>query len=145
MPMTVTETTGNNVYASPFIGPVDHPVHAKIDVSALLIDGANGAQVDAKGYLKPGTPFKLVGVDAVPLDGTAGEYVYGCVIEATQIVPVAPTNATLGAVTADPFVALNTQGLINRDILEDNLGRALSAAEIAAFAAAGSRLTLTVT
>lgn len=147
MPMSVTETTGANVYASPFIGPVNHPVHAKVDISALLIDGASGAQVDAKGYLKPGTPFKLVSGAAVPLDATSGEYVYGCVIEATDLglATVPPTNTSLAAVTADPFVALNTQGLVNRDILEDNLGRALSAAEIAAFAAAGSQLKLTTT
>jgi len=145
MPISVTETTGNSVYASPFIGPVNHPVHAKIDVSALLIDGAQGSQVDAKGYLKPGTPFKLTAGVAVPLAGTAGEYVYGVVIEATKVVAEAPTNATLGADASDPFVALNTQGLVNRDIVEDNLGRALSASEIAAFAAAGSQLTLTTT
>jgi hypothetical protein len=143
MPISVTETTGADVYANVFIGPVDHPVHAKIDVSALLIDGAQGSQVDAKGYLKPGTPFKLVAGVAVPLAGTAGEYVYGVVIEATKIVPENPTNASLSAVTSDPFVALATHGLINRDILEDNLGRVLHANEVAAFAAAGSHLALT--
>jgi hypothetical protein len=147
MPITVTSTDGNAVYASPFIGPIDHTVHAKVDVSTLLIDGAYGAQVDLKGYLKPGTPFKLVSGAAVPLDGTADEFVHGCVVEATQIVPSSPTvtNAILAAVTIDPFIALATHGVINRDILEDNLGRALHANEVAAFAAAGSHIVLTTT
>jgi hypothetical protein len=145
MPMTVTETTGAAVYASPFIGPVDHTVHAQIDVSALLIDGTAGAQVDAYGYLKPGAMFKLSSGVAVPLDGTSGEYVYGVVVEATKIVPDAPTNTTLGAVTANPYVALETHALLNRDIVEDNLGRALHADEVAACAAAGSHVVLTVT
>jgi hypothetical protein len=147
MPITVTETSGNDVYASPFIGPVNHPVQLPVDVSTLLIDGALGAQVDTKGYLKPGTPFKLSSGKLVPLDATAAEYVYGVVIEATKIVSstVPVTNAILAAITADPIVAVATHGLLNRDIVEDNLGRALGADELAAFAAAGSQLNLTTT
>lgn len=142
MPISVTETAGNDVYASPFIGPIDHVVHLKVDVSTLLIDGAQGAQVDAKGYLKPGVPFKLSSGVGVP---PTGGYVYGCVVEATKIVAENPTNVSLAADTSDPFVACVTHGLVNRDILEDNLGRALHADEVAAFAAAGSHLALTVT
>ncbi len=108
--------------------------HVKIDVSGLTVD-----EVDAAGYLKPGVPFSKTGVLV-----TAG-FVYGVTIEPIKITTPNPTNATLAAITADPFVACGVMGLVNRDIVEDNLGRALTAAEIAGFDAAGSKLHLTRT
>lgn len=145
MPMTVTESAGTTAYASPFMGPIDHPVHVKVDVSTLLIDGVLGAQVDSNGYIKPGTLLKLVANVGVPLAGTAAEFVYAAVIEATKIVAVNPTNTSLGADTSDPFVACTTRGVINRDVWEDNMGRAMHANEVTALAAAGSHFSLTVT
>lgn len=142
MPITVTETTGADVYASPFIGPVDNVIHMKIDVSSLLVDGAQGAQVDAKGYLKPGVLLAETGGVGVP---PTGSFVKGVVIEATKLVAANPTNATLGADTSDPFIAVATSGVLNRDIIEDNLGRALHADELAALVAAGSNFTITTT
>ncbi len=101
-----------------------------IDVSTL---SAN--EVDSKGYLKPGVPVNKTG-DLV----TAG-FVYGVTIEATKI---AEDNTDL-ANTPDTFVAVSTSGLVNRDLVEDILGRPLSAAEIAGFDAAGCKLGLTTT
>ena len=134
MPLSVTETAGNNVYGNPFLGPVDHTVQIPIDISDLTV-----AEVDANGYLKPGVPFNRTG-DTV----TAGE-VYGVTVEATKIVAAGPTDVSLAANTGTATVALATIAQIQRDIAEDNLGRAYTAAEIAGFAAAGSRLTLTNT
>jgi hypothetical protein len=126
----ITKKAGGTSYANPFIGPVQHPANVLIDVSTL---SAN--EVDAKGYLKPGVPVNKTG-DLV----TAG-FVFGVTIEATKI---AEDNTDL-ANTPDTFVAVETSGLVNRDIVEDILGRALTAAEIAGFDAAGSKLALTTT
>lgn len=132
MPITIKKTTGGEDHANPFVGPVNHPATQRIDVSALTTD-----EVDQNGYLKPGVPFKSGGV---LLDGTVGEFVWGCVIEATK---VADSNAAADlAAATDIDVALAVIGVVNRDIVEDNLGRALTANEIAGFGAAGSLLRL---
>lgn len=134
MPLSITTVAGGTGYGNVFVGPVDTVDHVKVDVSGLTTD-----EVDQYGYLKPGVPLSKTGTLV-----TSG-FVYGVTIEATKIVPNDPTNTTLGAVTADPFVAVCVVGLVNRDILEDNLGRALTSAEIAGFDAAGSKLALTST
>lgn len=132
MPMSVKKTAGGDAYASPFVGPMNHPGTVRLDVSALSTD-----EVDAKGYLKPGVPLKSGGV---LLDGTVGEYVWGVNIEATK---VAESNAAGDlAAAVDRDVTLGLIGVVNRDIIEDNLGRALTANEIAGFAAAGSLIRL---
>ena len=46
---------------------------------------------------------------------------------------------------ADPFIVIKTIGLVNRDVIEDNLESALSANEIAALNGAPSRIVLTLT
>jgi hypothetical protein len=130
MPIFITEVAGGASYASPFVGPVDHPAHVKLDISGMTDD-----EIDANGYIKPGVPLRESGV----LIGS-GNPVFGVVIEATK---VAADNAsgTLAAAT-DVFVAVATIGQVNQDIIEDNLGRALTADEIAGFNLAGSKLTL---
>jgi hypothetical protein len=60
-----------------------------------------------------------------------------------KIVDENPTNTTLGNDTSDPFIAVAVEGVINRDIAEDNLGRAFTAAELVAFG--HSKFTLTAT
>lgn len=126
----ITKKAGGTSYGNPFISPVNHPANVLIDVSTLTTD-----EVDSKGYLKPGVPVNKTG-DLV----TAG-FVYGVTIEATRI---AEDNTDL-ANAPDVFVAVATIAQVNRDIVEDNLGRALTAAEIAGFDAAGSKLSLTTT
>jgi hypothetical protein len=70
-------------------------------------------------------------------------YVYGVSMEPVKVA-TGNTSALLNAAT-DIDVALARFGIVNRDIAEDNLGRAYTANEIAAFAAAGSGLALTTT
>lgn len=135
MPMSsVVLREGGEHYANPFVGPINHPDHVKLDVSTLTT-----AEVDAYGYLKPGVPLTAAGALV-----TAG-FVHGVTIEAVRIVSANPTNGTLAADTSDPLIAVARNGLINRDIAEDNLGRAYTAAELAGFVAAGSNFSLTTT
>ena len=135
MPMLITKTAGGTGYGNVFIGGVNHPAQIKVDVSGLTTD-----EVDQFGYLKPGVPLTKTGVLV-----TTGLFVYGVTIEAQKIVPDNPTNTTLAAVTADPIITVNTVGHVSRDVLEDNLGRALTADEIAGFDLAGSKIALSAT
>ena len=143
MPMqTRTLSDGGVGYGNPFLGPVDHTEQITVDLSDLTYADASGGEVDAKGYLIPGTPLKS---DGTLLDGTVGEAVYGVVVEAVNVgVAVVAADTDLDALT-DIQVAVARIGVVQRDIVEDNLGRVLSANEIAGFAAAGSLLTLTQT
>lgn len=136
MPLGIETVAGGRVYSNPFIGGVDHPAQIKVDVSGLTTD-----EVDQYGYLKPGVPLAKTGI----LVGASPAFVYGVTFEAQKIVPNNPTNETLAAVTADPIITVNTVGHINRDVLEDNLGRALTADEIAGFDRAGSKIALSAT
>jgi|SRR5690606_25000916 len=131
MPMRVRDVApAGEVHANPFVGPIDHPATVRVDVSALT-----AAEVDKYGYLKPGVPLTRAG----ELPGADPEFVYGCVIESTR---VHTDNTTLASVTADVDVAVATICQVNRAILEDNLGRALTADELAAFDRAGSKCVL---
>lgn len=135
MPMSSTVLReGGETYANPFVGPIDHPDHVKLDVSGLTT-----AEVDEYGYLKPGVPLTAAGILV------AAGFVWGVTIEAVKIVAANPTNVSLAADTSDPLVAVARKGMINRDIAEDNLGRAYTAAELAGFVAAGSQFSLTTT
>lgn len=136
MPLEITNTAGGSTGANPFIGGVDHPAQIKVDVSGLTTD-----EVDQFGYLKPGVPLAKTGI----LVGGSPAFVYGVTFEAQKIVPASPTNDTLAAVTADPIITVNTVGHVNRDVIEDNLGRALTSNEIAGFDAAGSKIALSAT
>lgn len=129
-PITVSEETGGQNYMNPFVGPVEYTHPVLVDLSDLSTD-----EVDDDGVLKPGVPLKEDGTLA---DGTAGEHIFGCVAEATS---VADDNANL-ATDPDVEVAVATIGQVNRDALEDNLGRALTANEVAAFGAAGCHVVL---
>ena len=131
MPASITSTTGGLTHGNPFVGPVNHTRQIKPDISALTT-----AEIDENGYLKPGVPFTAAGL----LPG-AGTVVFGVTVEATK---VAASNAAaaIAAVTTDPFVTVATLCQVSQDIIEDNLGRALTADELAAFAAAGSLVSL---
>lgn len=136
MPLEITKTAGGIAVGNPFVGAAEQPDHVKVDVSGLTIN-----EVDTNGYLKPGVPLAKTGI----LVGASPAFVYGVTKEAQKIVPANPTNATLAAVTADPLITVFTLGLVNRDIIEDNLGRALTADEVAGFDRAGSKIALTTT
>lgn len=136
MPLAIENTAGGRTLANPFIGGVDHPAQITVDVSGLTTK-----EVDTFGYLKPGVPLTKAGI----LVGASPAFVYGVTFEAQKIVPDNPTNDTLAAVTADPIITVNTVGHVNRDVIEDNLDRALTANEIAGFDAAGSKVALSAT
>lgn len=137
MPISGDKIAGAPNYADPFLGPVDHTAHLKIDVSQLTT-----AEVDARGCLKPNVPFLRSGGRPV---GAAGEAVYGVSLAPVKLAGVGPnpTNASLAATTQDQFVAVATIAQLQRHIARDNLGRDFSASEITAFGAAGCHISLT--
>jgi hypothetical protein len=124
-------STGDMAYPNVFVGPVDHPAPVEVDPANLNTD-----YVDARGYLKPGMPLRIDGTRIT----AAGQAVFGCNIEALK---VAASNSVDDLAAADPVkVPVATIAQVNADLLEDVLGRALSADERAAFGAAGSRIVL---
>lgn len=133
MPIRVTTTAGGTNYANPLVGPADHVAHVKLDISGMTTD-----EVDTDGYLKPGVLLTKAGI----LVGVAPAFPFGVVFEAIK---VASGNTALAGDTSDPLVAVCTHGIINRDLAEDNLGRAYNANEIASCDLAGSHLVLTTT
>ena len=49
MPLSVTNTVAGTIHPSPFLGPIDHAVPVRVDVSELSTN-----EVDTHGFLKPG-------------------------------------------------------------------------------------------
>jgi hypothetical protein len=107
-----TATAGGQGYVDIRVGD-GHGIHeGLIDVSTL------GAADDAEGYLPPGLPLTAAG-DPVG----SGESAYGV---------IGPEPVKMGA--ADHFGNMIMTGILNRDAIEDNLGRVLSADELAGIA-----------
>jgi hypothetical protein len=79
-------------------------------------------------------------------DVSAAQYAYGCVIEPTKVpgTTVVDADTDLDSLTDFP-VAVARGGLLNRDMIEDNLGRALTVFELAAIAHPECNLRLTAT
>src|SRR4029079_9944039 len=137
MPLTVTTTTGQSGYGHQFVGHVCGLQQVVVDISELTTK-----EVDADGFLVPGVPFKKDGTLA---DGTGGEFIYAVNPEPIKIVDYVPTDVLLAADVATIPVGMGTIGEINRDVAEDNMGRAYTANELAAFNAAGSMIHVTNT
>lgn len=131
MPIRISNTAGGQAYADPFTSENDDAGHVKLDVSVLTTD-----EVDAYGYLKPGVPLKSDGT----LVSGAGQTVY---LVTTEPIQIAEDNSALAGDTSDPLIGGRMSGTINRDIAEDNLGRAYSANELAALALGGFKVTTT--
>ena len=131
--LSVVKTLGGIAYAAVIVGAALGITHLKLDVSTLSVN-----EVDADGYLKPGVPLQKDGT----LVSAAGQSVYGITIAPIKI---RQDNTALAADTSDPVIAISTIALVNLDIVEDNLGRPLSANELAAFNGAGCRIQLTTT
>lgn len=119
MPISFTTTSGGTAYADIRVGHVDQH-QCLIDVSAL-----SGA-VDADGYLPPG----------LPLDATGGPV--GTSEDAFAIVGPAPVKL----LAADHFGNAIMGGVLNKDMIEDNLGRALTADELAGIASGMPQIKL---
>lgn len=137
MPITIESVASEaNTFGHPFVGPgAEYTDVVQVDISDLTLN-----EVTVDGYLKPGVPLSKAG-DLVG----AGVPVYGVTLESIKIVTYTVTTALLTADTGTVPVAVGTVGVVNRDIIEDNLGRALTADEIAGFALAGSHIHLTRT
>lgn len=139
MPLQVSKSTGTTTYGHPFVGKVLGLQQVVVDISELTTD-----EVDADGWLKPGVAFKKDGTLA---DGTGSEFIYAVNPEPQNIFhsTIPPTNTSLGNDTRTLPLGMGTIGEVNRDIAEDNMGRAYTANELAAFNAAGSMIHLTNT
>jgi hypothetical protein len=130
MPFRVTQDAGAGAsYGNPFVGPIDHTVAIDVDLTAMTT-----GEIDAYGYLKPGIPLLKTGAKV-----TAGA-VFGVTVEAIKVAAdnAGATIAALGTIR----VAVATVGQVNQDVCEDNLERVFTAAEIAGFNLAGSKLVL---
>lgn len=106
MPISIETTAGGTGYADIRVG--------EVQVHQLVLNAANLAgSRDADGYLPVGFPIKA--------DGTA--------VAATQTTYafVGPEAVKLGA--ANSFGNIILAGVLYRDMIEDNLGRALTADE----------------
>lgn len=127
-----TVTAGGQGYQDPFIGrSLDHTLSIATDITALSDD-----EIDSGGYLIPGLPLNADG----ELLG-AGDYVAGVVPEATKVAAGNDATSIAAALAAHPVIVCN-RGNVSRDAMEYNLGRSLTAEEIAGFTVAGSQLTL---
>lgn len=134
MPLKVTSVAGGTSHPNPFVGPIQHVTTVLLDVSTLATD-----EVDKYGYVRPGVIVQANGsVIAAP-----AQVAYGAVAEAVKI--AADNQAATLAAAADVSVPVAIWCLINRDILEDSLARALSADELSAVNAAGSHVAITNT
>jgi len=117
-PLRVSSTAGDKSYIDIRVGGGDFTVHQiKADISEL------GANVDADGYLKPGTPLRTTGAIGAPITG-AGQ---------GDVVLVGPEPVRIGA--ADHTVNAFFAGVFSRQAIEANLGRVLTADELASIAA----------
>lgn len=135
MPLSVVKTAGTTTYGHPLVGDSGPLLQVVVDISELTI-----AEVDADGFLKPGAMFKS---DGTQPDGSG--FLYAINPEPIKIIDYVPTDVLLAADTATIPVGMVTAGVINRDVVEDNLGRAMTANELTAAVAAGSQFTLTNT
>ena len=131
MPLQRTSIlAADDVLASPFLGPNKLGIAIVVDPSIF-----STGEVDANGYLKPGVPLTRAGA----LIAAAGA-VYGCVAEAVKIAKSSSQTDRDAAPNIE--VAVYVECFVNRAVLEDILGRVLTAAEIAGFDLAGSQCKL---
>lgn len=114
---------------SPFVGPIDHTVGILVNLANLT-----NKEIDDYGWVKPGIPLNKSG--ALVTSGA----VFGVTVESIKVADdnASATIAALGSVT----LAVATIAQVNQDITEDILERALTAAELTGFAAAGCRVVL---
>ena len=137
MPLKIKKTVGGTTYGPVFLGEILAMEQVLVDVSELTTD-----EVDADGWLKPGVPFKQDGTLA---DGSGHIYAVNPEPQDLMLSTVPPTNGTLAADTKTFPLGMGTIGTVNRDVIEDNLGRALTANELTAFATAPCKINLTLT
>jgi len=103
---------------------------------ALVLTGFTNAEIDSLGYLKPGVPVEANGT----LVDAAAQTVFGVTIEAIKVANGNAAGDISGAGTQQ--ITVMTIGQVNKKVIEDNLGRALTANELAAFAIGGCKIAL---
>lgn len=124
-PITSSTINEGSRYGFPFLGNIDERLSERLDVSSLF----NTGLVDANGYLIPGSPLRLVAQELVPVSG-ASQKVRGLTFEAVK---VAKSNSETDLNNADDVdVVVAVIGTVDRAIVENNLGRVLSANEVSA-------------
>lgn len=134
-PITSSKTAGKARYSFPIIGGISERLQITLDVSAL--DGTG--LVDANGVLKPGGPLRRATKVLTPVSGIT-QVVLGVTFEEVK---VAKSNSTADLTAAtDIPVVVAVSATIDRAIVENNLGRVLSADEVSAINA-NDRLSLT--
>lgn len=124
MKIETTQAAGES-YASAFIGPVDHRRNVNVDVTALPADTGSGGALDENGVLKPNYPLRDTGA---PISGPGQRAVV--TVEGSKLLKdnVAATIAAGGT----RMIGCADRGAINRRIMEDTMGRVLTADEISA-------------
>jgi hypothetical protein len=159
-PKTVTFAVANNDTAAQVAGKARTALAADGDVNDFFTVGGTGADViltaineaanDAtmSVVIDDGTSNGLTAAtsaDTTPgvAPTTGADLAPGIVVEPIKVA-ADNTESVLGA-AADVFVAIAVTGVLNRDVMEDTLGRALNASEIAALTGANSRLVLSRT
>lgn len=125
--------SGGPSYSAVYVGTPDSQdkVHVALDVSAL-----SNAVVDEHGHLIPGAVLDRS--DSSIPDGTAD----GAGVVVFEAVKLAEGNtaAELNA-AQDRSIAVLARGAVNQNRMEENLGRSLTAAELAALEAGDVILT----
>lgn len=139
MPLSFAKTAGGLSHAPVFVGEI-----LATDVVNVVVTALTAAEVDGQGYLKPGVPFSKTGALIAVVGANPAPALYGVTIESIKVA-ASGSAADIAAATAAQPVAVGTIGTVNRDIAKDNLNRAYTAAEIAGFDLAGSKLHLTRT
>lgn len=137
MPFDIKDTHDEgDVYGDPFVGRADHSVQILIDVSGLTTD-----EVDAKGYLKTGTPFRENGL----LISGASQYVFGVTRETVRVgfyLGNYGNSSTILDGATDVQIALFTIGQVDKGMIEDNLGRTLTENEVDGFESGSCEIIL---
>lgn len=126
-----TLMTADTLLPAPFIDMGTQRAAVRLAAGAFTVD-----TVDAQGFLKAGTPLTRAGV----LPGVAPAFVYGSVPEAIKVAD--GNSAPQLAAAVIQTIGVTLDATVNRAALEDTLGRALSADELAAYDRAGSNTKL---
>jgi hypothetical protein len=124
----VVQAGGDDSYGLPIL----HPDQALPTAYMLDISTLDNTVVDANGILIPGTVLRetSAGSGILTLIDAGSQTLFGLVYTRIRVA-LDNETATLAAAADFPIVVA-TQGTINRQIVEDNLQRALTANELTA-------------
>lgn len=126
-----TLMTADTLLPAPFIDMGNGRAAVRLAAGAFTVN-----TIDAQGYLKAGTPLTRAGI----LPGVAPAFVYGSVVEPVKVADGNSAPQVAAAIVQTVGVTLDA--VVNLAALEDVLGRALTADELAAYDRAGSQTTL---